>query len=218
MLKLGFIFAALCAFAPSAAYASTVDDSRIVLKIFNCADQLNEYPSILVSRTYEIGSYHSLTTKVERGSEGIYFARLAPLAQHFWISVRSGRCYANIPIAVIPGHNRSQLVFPSDKRVAAIDARHWIAGKLPRGVGKVTLTALSGRTYDSAVIDDGCFYFEYVGTGKYLVRFEVSAGLFVYLSADIVGNGDSGMVVNLDDHDIINVLVKGPSPAPSVAP
>jgi hypothetical protein len=87
-----------------------------------------------------------------------------------------------------------------------IDARHWIAGHLPRGVGSVILASKEGRPYDAATVDDNCYYFEFVGKGDYLLRFQVSPGHLVDIPGSFEDFSESGRVVNLSDQDMIRAF------------
>jgi hypothetical protein len=90
--------------------------------------------------------------------------------------------------------------------VAAIDGRHWIAGALPNGIGGVILASPLGRPYDAAIIDDGCYYFEFLRSGKYLLRFLISPGLPFDLPVTVDGSDEAGKIINLSLNQIINTL------------
>jgi hypothetical protein len=125
---------------------------------------------------------------------------------HFWFKASAGRCSDRVAVTVMPGHDRHILIFPSDTRITLIDARHWIAGVLPDGVGGVILASPLGRPYDAAMIDDGCYYFEYVRSGKYVLRFLISPGLPLDVPEIVDSTNESGQITNLTLDQIMKTL------------
>lgn len=177
------------------------------LAIYNCPDALNQVPQVLVASSNEFALYGRQPGPLRRQGRGLYVVRLSYALSHYWVKVVAGKCHTRFPVTVLAHHERHILAFPGG-RISAIGDRHWIAGTLPSGVGSVTLVrADSYRSVGAATIDDGCYYFEFVPKGNYLVRFEVSPGLIVEHPIALTGDDESGREFDLSEGEIRKGLV-----------
>lgn len=191
-------------------FAGTDRSSPITLTIVNCPEQRENTPSVLISETEASGTYRLLDAPVRKDADGIFVTQFLGQSSHFWVLVRVGKCATSFPVTIVTGHARHLLAFPSQTGIAVVDAYHWIAGELPEGVGSVDLSWRSGRPYDaSAIIDDGCYYFEFVGPGDYVLRFQASPGLFADVPLKIKGPESSGQFVQFTRDQLIQRLNGG---------
>ena len=137
--------------------ASITATSTVVVTSYGCQPYRDIPPSMELADADGIETYHSSNIVPRRIATGAYEFVISTRRSHFWMRVIVGKCSTRVPVSVMPGHRRSIVLFPSDHRIPAIGARHWIAGCLAPGIGSVLLT----RNYSGAAagtIDDGCYY------------------------------------------------------------
>jgi hypothetical protein len=205
MLRRYGVLIGLVAALPICALGQTPGGS-VAITIVNCPEELHSYPTVLTAQADISSAYRPVDGTLQKLSDGAYFLSFRPLWIHSWIAVRVGQCTVRFPTTVLTGRKRSLLAFPTETRLAAIDARHWVAGELPQGVGSVLLASVLGRPYASAAVDDRSYYFELVGSGKYLLRFEVSPGLFADVPLTLAGSDETGQVVDITLNEIMQIL------------
>jgi hypothetical protein len=182
---------------------------NITVTVYNCFEELATVPDVSVASAEPYTDFHSLSGGVVRKREpGVYEISFPAVAVHSWARVRVGRCVVRVPITVLPGHRRNILVFPTYMGTRVIDARQWVAGTLPQGVGSVRLLTKSSTPLGFPTIDDGCYYLEFAPTGDFSMSFSVSpGGPSVNLPVSLP-SGESGKILNLTEKDIVEALVR----------
>ncbi len=194
----GFIFIGITTVADGA------PNRWLSVTIYNCTARLSQAPVISIADSYT-AQYHQPHVSLRQVRLGVYVGEFEVQEPHFWISASIDWCRDVEPVTIVSGHTRHLLLFPGT-RIAATDALHWIAGQVPEGIGGVTLRG-DGRGSYTGVVDDGCYYFEFVANGNYLLQFQASPALLVNEHANVSGVGESGQFVNMTKKRLLDELI-----------
>jgi hypothetical protein len=171
--------------------------SQLIVTVHDCSESPDAIPQLTRSATAN-GQFRDVGVELQKAGERTYRAVLPEPGERLWLKAFVGRCYAVAPVSILPGHSRSISLFTTSSRVPAIGETSWVAGCIAPSVQSVLLASDSYRGLYAAAIEDGCYYFDLVGNGKFILRFQTSPGYLIDIPV-VLSTERQSAIVNLAD-------------------